>query len=876
MEAPPETKLATPTSLPQQKQSDPPPIVGSTPESNGAAHHTQDYAPQRISTLTKFLEDDAHERVVLSLDEFVTLILDLPAEWKIKEEFSLLPETKAVTEAFEAYLKVAIKTAEGTRKKWKNAATNEIELNQSLTKVLDTLKGGEGQLSREIDEEVFRVEEPHLVLGSLLKRKPGLGGIYSQLLELTENKKLSTYLAKKNIFGVFWWLLLLFAEVKLGKGCAEPDIQKEKFGTAMNESLSSVIEGLQPNLTVAPQALRSPSNLSLLGERPSHPKSKKRLRSNEKLDSTIVQPNKKFESHSTSWSQSGTLERSEKLSKRKDVETVKVKHPDPSLSMYLDQLPAIDFQSDASAPLPSTPFTPTATSFECKNRPRVTIHCKNKTKTVEIATLQEARAEGMSRAEQNVIQTQGQHPTKCATEMISTESMDHGFSFAHYRGSEAESEPSHIVNDEWKKLVLSMIRQLKSLPIEKLAFVPMLVLNGFDYLRDPEQFLQEFADDPQDLIDAVYCFKEIDGRTRKVIIKSILYHAKDIVGLHSLIVDVECLCTKTGCKWQGNEKKVMKISFMGTARQSEQGLIGEARSKAETTGELWALNHLPSAIHSLSLLPNRRKASHRYSRKNLKETYEEQAMHVTVLEQLHPLSELEDPRDFAQVFYDVLQIHQWLYECGGILHRDLSSGNIMFRRKDGKIYGVLNDFDLSSRVEDVDNGDIRIGTRPFMSLDLLNSYWEGGHLYRHDLESLFYIILCLTCRFEAPGVPAPEPRAYSEWFSGSDRDIFGNKNMFLTSPFLLAQDLPIQPYFADFEPWLNLMHLFVADGYHARPRPDIDMSAYPALKKHLPSKTSFDWHTLDGNVTYSVLRQIMSSFRREPLDTRWTGLNPEN
>ncbi|KAJ3858952.1 protein kinase [Lentinula novae-zelandiae] len=731
MEAPPETKLATPTSLPEQKQSDPPPSVGSTPESNGAAHHTQDYAPQRISTLTKFLEDDAHERVVLSLDEFVTLILDLPAEWKIKEEFSLLPETKAVTEAFEAYLKVAIKTAEGTRKKWKNAATNEIELNQPLTKVLDTLKGGEGQLSREIDEEVLRVEESHVVLGSLLKRKPGLGVISSQQLALTENKELSTYLAEKNIFGVFWWLLLLFAEVKLRKGCAELDIQKEKFGTAMDESSQSlVIEVLRPNSTVAPQALPSPSNLSLFGKRPSHPKSKKRLRSNEELDST-------------------------------NVETVKVKHPGPSLSMHLDQLPAIDLQSDASAPLPSTPSTPTATSFECKDRPRVTIHCNNETKT-------EARAEGMSRAEQNVIQTQGQHPTKCATEMISTESMDHGFSFAHYRGSEAESEPSHIVNDEWTKLGLAMICQLEKLPTEKFVFVPTLVLNGFDYLRDPEQFLQEFADDPQDLIDAVYCFKAIDGRTRKVIIKSILYHAKDIVGLHSLIVDVECLCTKTGCKWHGNEKKVMKISFMGTARQSEQGLIGEARSKAESIGELWALNHLPNVIHSLSLLPNRRKASHRRLKKTLKEKYEEQAMHVTVLEQLHLLSELEDPRDFAQVFYDVLQTHQWLYECGGILHRDLSSGNIMFRRKDGKIYGVLNDFDLSSRVEDVDNGDIRTGTRPFMSLDMLNSYWEWGHLYHHDLESLFYVMLCLACRYQKPGIPADEPRPYSEWYSGTD------------------------------------------------------------------------------------------------------------
>ncbi|KAJ3892918.1 protein kinase [Lentinula edodes] len=747
MEAPPETKLATPTPLPQQKQPDAPPIVGSTFESNGTAYHTRNDAPQHTSALTKFLEDDANERVIFSLDEFATFILDLPTDWKVKEEFSLPPTSTAVTEALGAYLKVAIKIVEGR----------------------------EEQLSRELDEEVFRVENPQLVLGSLLKRNPGLGGIYNQLLKLTENKKLSTYLAEKNIFEVFWLLLLLFAELKLKIGFAEPNIQTER---------------LRPNSTVAPQALPSPSNLSLSG-RQSHPKSNKRLRSNEELDSTIVRPNKKFKSRSTSRSESRAFRRSERGSKRKDVEIVKVKHPNPP--------PAVEIQSDASTPFPSTPSTPTATSFEGKDGPRVTIQCKNKTKTVRIATLQEARAEGMSRAEQNVIQAQGQHPTsrKCATEMISTKTMDVDFTFAHYRGSEVESEH----NNEWKKLVLAMICQLKKLPTEKLVFVPTLVLNGFDYLRDPEQFLQEFTDDPQGLIDAVYCFKEVDGRTRQVIIKSILYHATDSVGLRSIIVDVECLCTKPGCEWHGNGRKIVKISYMSTTRTSEPRLIKEVRLKAESTSELWALNHLPNPIHSLTLLPNRRKASHRRLKKNLKEKYKERAMHVTVLEQLYPLSELEDPRDFAQVFYDILQIHQWLYDCGGILHGDLSLGNIMFRRKDGKIYGVLNDFDLSSRVEDVDNGDIRTGTRPFMSLDMLNSYWEWGHLYHHDLESLFYVMLCLACRYQKPGIPADEPRPYSEWYSGTDIQVYVEKRSFIFT--VVKADFPVQPYFMGLRHWLS-------------------------------------------------------------------------
>ncbi|GAW04145.1 protein kinase [Lentinula edodes] len=254
-------------------------------------------------------------------------------------------------------------------------------------------------------------------------------------------------------------------------------------------------------------------------------------------------------------------------------------------------------------------------------------------------------------------------------------------------------------------------------------------------------------------------------------------------------------------------------------------------------------------------------------------------MRVTFLEKLHPLSELTDPREYAQVFYDILQIHQWLYECVGILHRDLSSGNIMYRRIDGKVYGVLNDFDLSSRVRDMNYGPTskqRTGTRPFMSVDLLDYRWAGGHLYRHDLESLFYIMLCLACRYEAPGVPAPEPRPYSQWFSGTDREIFNDKNTFFTSPFVLSEDLPIQPYFANFEPWLKHIYYLISEGYHARPRlPIVPMDDANNLDstEDIPPQTSFNWQTLAGQVTYSRLSRLMSSFSGVPLETRWSGQN---
>ncbi|KAF9459059.1 hypothetical protein BDZ94DRAFT_1149964, partial [Collybia nuda] len=95
--------------------------------------------------------------------------------------------------------------------------------------------------------------------------------------------------------------------------------------------------------------------------------------------------------------------------------------------------------------------------------------------------------------------------------------------------------------------------------------------------------------------------------------------------------------------------------------------------------------------------------------------------------------------------------HRWLHDYPRILHRDISAGNIMYRIVEGKVHGVLNDLDLSSLREDVERGTPtshqRTGTPPYMATELLQA--AGGtksptrHLYRHDLESLTYVILML-------------------------------------------------------------------------------------------------------------------------------------
>lgn len=158
----------------------------------------------------------------------------------------------------------------------------------------------------------------------------------------------------------------------------------------------------------------------------------------------------------------------------------------------------------------------------------------------------------------------------------------------------------------------------------------------------------------------------------------------------------------------------------------------------------------------------------------------------------------------------------------------------MFRRRHGKVYGVLNDFDLASRLDCERNGptsNYRTGTRPYMAIDLLNTKGPSVHMYRHDLESLFYVILCLACRYEKPGCRLKDP-PFANWFLGTDEGVRVHK-----SDFILMNETPtVSSYFSVFSLWLIPMYKMLFQGVvkHRVSRDEVD----------------FDLDTLGGEFTY--------------------------
>ncbi|KAJ4485225.1 hypothetical protein J3R30DRAFT_3437961 [Lentinula aciculospora] len=56
-------------------------------------------------------------------------------------------------------------------------------------------------------------------------------------------------------------------------------------------------------------------------------------------------------------------------------------------------------------------------------------------------------------------------------------------------------------------------------------------------------------------------------------------------------------------------------------------------------------------------------------------------------------------RQTAQVFYDIVQAHQWLYTKAEIIHGDVNPNNIKYWLDGDKIYGVLIHHDVPSTID---------------------------------------------------------------------------------------------------------------------------------------------------------------------------------
>ncbi|KAF9780566.1 hypothetical protein BJ322DRAFT_1112555 [Thelephora terrestris] len=309
-----------------------------------------------------------------------------------------------------------------------------------------------------------------------------------------------------------------------------------------------------------------------------------------------------------------------------------------------------------------------------------------------------------------------------------------------------------------------------------------------------------------------------DGKTLTLQYHEVASHEPSLIGRSTAVLHA------TSSEWQDKDL-VVKISWPGADRVSEAKFLKRAIEKAKCTPNEWAVNHLPDHLFDLDVdfdsESTHGKVARMFKRAEFVESeykYERRALRIIVQGCLYPLNTLTDVKEIAQVLLDVACIHRWLYEKVGILHCDLSLKNIMYRKINGKVYGVLNDFDLSSWTASLTSdytrtSQQRTGTPPYMAAGLLMGT-DTLHLYRHDVESLFYIMLVLASHHEIQqdGVRTRrglETLPFEEWFDQPSYKTLGSlKQSFL----MMLPPLDLSPTFEDFRDWLQELRFSLHKG----------------------------------------------------------------
>ncbi|GAW21703.1 hypothetical protein ANO14919_112270 [Xylariales sp. No.14919] len=144
------------------------------------------------------------------------------------------------------------------------------------------------------------------------------------------------------------------------------------------------------------------------------------------------------------------------------------------------------------------------------------------------------------------------------------------------------------------------------------------------------------------------------------------------------------------------------------------------------------------------------------------------------------ISNFKTTEDLLESMRDAIKAHQSLYITGNILHRNISSNNIIITKPEtaDNFKGMLIDLDLAKVRDSGPSGaQHQTGTTQFMAVEVLHMI---EHTYRHDLESFFYVLLRMCARQSWSNGFAGEERPPKEsllrkWETGNFKDIARTK-----------------------------------------------------------------------------------------------------
>ncbi|PFH47094.1 hypothetical protein AMATHDRAFT_7078 [Amanita thiersii Skay4041] len=326
-----------------------------------------------------------------------------------------------------------------------------------------------------------------------------------------------------------------------------------------------------------------------------------------------------------------------------------------------------------------------------------------------------------------------------------------------------------------------------------------------------------------------------------------------LIGRGTCVVHIGHAAVLPGVIWNTDGwKVVMKLSFSPVTRTREcdimQGIIDSAGNNRDI------LNHFPEIIHLETIVWDDAGLQvwlTQYIDELFAFKYERRKVEILSMDELHPITELTATQALAPMIRDVFTCYRWVYQVAHMMHRDISLNNLMYKTVGDIVHGVLADFDLAVKVGREDRASMskqRTGTKPYMAGELLKPV-PPKHMYRHDLESLFYVIVVLTTIYHE-GQIIEEKHPIKDWFHAGSATLSQIKKAFFTEP------IPWPTlHFERMRRWTGQLRILFSNGYRAKA--DHQQAVDDALLESIPAPPAFEDETFDGLINFAKFAKIL-------------------
>ncbi|KAK3681658.1 hypothetical protein B0T22DRAFT_387304 [Podospora appendiculata] len=242
------------------------------------------------------------------------------------------------------------------------------------------------------------------------------------------------------------------------------------------------------------------------------------------------------------------------------------------------------------------------------------------------------------------------------------------------------------------------------------------------------------------------------------------------------------------------------------ARTSTPSLSRATRSSSSTAGT--GAGAKRSSHETGALLPPR-KRPHSTSSSKAGEDALSNRVHrrVIVSDYGIPIYKAASRQTLLTAMADCIEGHESLRQKAGLLHRDISIGNIMVS-KDGN-RGFLIDLDLAIQENRIGASGAKgkTGTRAFMAIGALLG---KQHSFMHDLESFFWVLFWICIHYDGSG-RGEVVAQFDKWNYADTNELAKMKLGTVAQEALFTDTMTMNftPYYASLIPLLNTLRKVV-------------------------------------------------------------------